>query len=58
MENTANSLGPFDFHVLRCGENSFPTKEQTLIHTYYADEYDEDQKNQEDLWRAQRELDE
>ena len=52
-----NSLDPFDFHVLRCGENVFKEEEQNLIRTYYSDEDEvEDEDKDEDIRRTQREL--
>ena len=42
---TEKSLDPFDFHVLRCGENVFKEKEHNLIHPYYADQDEDEHEN-------------
>ena len=55
LNNTANSLDPFDFHVLRCGEKFCNEIEHNLIHTYYSDA-DEDEDEDEDIRRNQRDL--
>ena len=45
--NVANSLDPFDYHNLKGGENEFTELDYEQTHTYYADEgenreYEED----------------
>ena len=34
LNRTDNSLDPYDYHVERCGENSFKKLEHSLIRTY------------------------
>ena len=54
IDSTNKSVDPFDFYVLKCGENVFQEKEHNLVHIYYPDE-NEDQDEDEDKWRIQRE---
>ena len=52
LNNSANSLDPFDYHVLGCGEKAFEEIEHNVIHTYYQDEdgdQDQDQDVDEDI---------
>ena len=47
LNATNYSLDPFDYHVEKCGVDSFKKLEHTLIHTYWIG-HGEDEENEDD----------
>ena len=45
-----NSADPLDLQVLRCGDKVCIERKHNLIHTYYPDE-DENEDKEEDIWK-------
>ena len=38
LNSTNDSVDPYDYHVLKCGEGVLKTMERDQIHTFYPDE--------------------
>ena len=54
--STNDSLDPFDYHIAKCGEGAFKTMECNQIHNFYPNEDAEQNDDEEDIWRAQRQI--
>ena len=54
LNRTNNSLDPFDYHVEKCGADSFKKLECSPIHTYWPDrEEDDDDVVEEDVFEQE-----
>ena len=53
ISSTNDSLDPFDEHIAKCGQGGFKTLDCNQLHSFQPDEENHDE---EDIWRAQREL--
>ena len=48
LNTTSGNLDPFDYHLQKCGENSFKTLEHTQIHSFYLDS-EENTQDEDDV---------
>ena len=56
LNRTNNSLDPFDYHVEKCGVNSFKKLECSLIHSYWLNREDGDDVVEEDIFEQEENL--
>ena len=57
LNATNNSLDPFDYHVEKCGVDSFKKLECSLIHTFWPG-HGEDIENEDDISDVEYEFEE
>ena len=57
MNTTNNSLDPYDYHVEKCGLDSFKRLEHSLIHTFWSG-HGEDIENEDDISDVEDEVEE
>ena len=49
MNATNNSLDPFDYHLEKCGADSFETLEVSQIHTIYPDMVEDEEEEDDNV---------
>ena len=57
LNSTNVTFDPFDYHLAKSGGGAFKTIEINQIHRFYKREEIEEDDGDENIWRAQRELD-
>ena len=49
LNQTNNSLDPYEYHLEKCGIDSFKKLERSLIHTFYPGHVEDDEENEDNF---------